>query len=102
MRKNETTFFISCIESHNGVTCEKISRWIKRVLLKAGLNMNMLKPHSSRSASSSAAACTVPVDSVLKAVGWSSEKVFASYYHKTIVNEAALANAVLDKAQAYP
>lgn len=50
---------------------------------KAGVNMEIFKAHSVRSASASAAAAAgVTTSDILKAADWSSETVFQKFYHK--------------------
>jgi integrase len=67
---------------------ETIARWLRMGLSEAGIDMNIFTPHSTRSASTSAMRkANVPLSTILKTAGWSSEKTFAKYYHKKIVTE---------------
>ena len=58
--------------------------------------MNMFSPHSTRSASTSAAHCSnVPLKTILSTAGWSNAKTFATYYNKPIKEVGAFADSVL-------
>lgn len=63
------------MKPYNHASKATIGRWIKTVLKTAGVDINKYKPHSTRSASTSAAVRTVnvPIDKVMKAAGWSNE-----------------------------
>ena len=67
------------------------------MLNKAGVDMEIFKAHSVRSASTSAAAMAgITTEDILKAADWSSEAVFQRFYHKPVrVNE--FSKAVLSK-----
>ena len=59
---------------------------MKMVLHEAGIDVNMFKPHSTRAAlCSKANAKSVPVESIMKAAGWSSENTFRRFYNKPII-----------------
>jgi hypothetical protein len=53
------------------------------MLEQAGINPSIFGAHSTRGASTSAAARSgVTTEDILKAANWSSESVFQRYYHK--------------------
>ena len=57
-------------------------------------DVNIFKPHSRRSASTSKAKlCDVPLAEILDKAGWKSESTFAKFYGKNIV-EDTFANKV--------
>lgn len=86
IRKSDN-FLISFKKPHNSVSRDTISRWIRNLLSRAGIDKTF-KPHSTRAASVSAAArAQVPVDDILQAAGWSSCKTFATYYKKQIKSD---------------
>lgn len=73
-----------------------ISRWVKEVLQEAGVNMSVYKPGSIRHATTSRAkSLGVPVDEIMAAGGWSSSRVFATYYHKRVEVTRKFADKVL-------
>ena len=68
---------------HNPVSTDTISRWVKQHLSSAGVDTSKFKAHSVRSASSSyLAKLNVNVQDIVKAVGWSSERTFQTFYNK--------------------
>ena len=52
----KTQLFIAYIKPHNPVTSSTIARWLKTMLEDAGIDTAILKAHSTRGASVSAAA----------------------------------------------
>ena len=92
LRGSHTTLFL-------GVT---IARWLKVLLGKAGVNTDIFKAHSTRSASTSAAAAAgVTTGDILKVADWSSEAVFQKFYHKpSASNQFGL--AVLSSNSCHP
>ena len=62
-----------------------ISRWVKEVMKAAGINVAKFKPHSTRSASTSKASlCSLPLDQIMSAAGWTSATTSARFYNKAI------------------
>ena len=50
-------------------------------MFDAGVDTSIFKPHSTRSAATSAAKlASVPLDEIMATVGWRSNSVFAGYY----------------------
>ena len=76
-----------------------ISRWVKEVIKAAGTNVAKFKPQNTRSASTSEASlCSVPLDQIMSAAGWTLATTFARFYNKpTDVNSGfADSNLLLD------
>jgi hypothetical protein len=87
LRGENKCLFISYVKPHKPVTKNTISRWLKTVMFRAGIDCNLYKPHSVRSASVSKAKLnSVPIDEILKVAGWSNAKTFGKFYDKVIVN----------------
>ncbi|XP_069121449.1 uncharacterized protein [Argopecten irradians] len=87
LRDNVTQnkLFLSYQKPHTAVSKATISRWIKVVLVKAGVDMTIFTPHSTRAASASAAfRANVPVQTILNTAGWSKESTFAKFYLKPV------------------
>ena len=95
MRGTYTRLFISVKAPHKAVGRNTIRRWTKMGLQKAGINMSMFTPHSTRVASTSKAVRKVPLKTVLQTVGWRRPSTFAVFYNKTVVSGRDFANAVL-------
>ena len=90
-----TRLLISYVKPHGAVTTNTLSRWIKQVLTSSGIDTSIFKAHSTRSASVSKVSNFLPVDVILKHVGWSSDCVFRKHYNKLIVDNNMFQNAVL-------
>lgn len=98
LRANEKALFISFKRPHKAVSTDTIARWVKIVMTNAGVSTDVFKPHSTRAASTSAASnAQVPVDEILRTVGWSTEKTFQRFYNKPICSMGQFAGAVLHK-----
>lgn len=63
---------------------DTIERWVKCVLTNAGNDTNQFGPHSTRSASTSAAKKSgLDMATNIKAVGWSNASTSALFYDKS-------------------
>lgn len=92
----KTQLLISYQKPHNSITSQTLSRWIRTVMERSGIDTRVYKPHSTRSAATSKAiGLKVPIEEVLKKGGWSNSLTFAKYYKKDIHNEDAFQDAVL-------
>lgn len=99
LRDKITVLFITVAKPHRVASKDTISRWIKTTLGLAGIDLTRFKPHSVRSASSSSAAqAKVPVETILKTAGWSTQCTFAKFYNKPMRKQGELALALLDSA----
>lgn len=98
LRGNNTQLFISLQKPHKPVTKGTLAKWIKMVLLFAGIDMSMYTPHSTRAASTSAAAQKIPIDTVLKTAGWKRNCVFRKFYKREITNNTQFSNAILEQS----
>ena len=73
-----------------------ISRWIKVVMRNSRINVEVVKPHSTRAAATSkASASFVPLDQILSTAGCSSASTFAKFYNKQIDTNNSFAESVL-------
>ena len=90
LRGGETRLFISFVKPHQAVSRDTISRWIKNVMIKSGIDVGVFKPHSTRAASTSKAnACQVPIDLILKAASWKGDCTFRKFYNKPFVDDVS-------------
>ena len=86
LRANTRQLFISYIKPYKAVSNSTISRWIKEILHRAGIDIKQFGAHSVRSASTSKAKLNnVSVSDIMDRAGWSNVKTFASFYDKRIV-----------------
>ena len=75
-------------------------RWLRQVLKAAGLNTDLYKAYSTRSAATSTTkAADVPSGDIMAAAGCRSDSIFANLYDRSVHREAsanAFAHAVLN------
>lgn len=85
--EGQTQLLLSYINPHQGVCSSTISRWIKEVLKISGINTEIFKAHSSRSASSTGASLAgASVSEILKMGSWSRESTWQRFYNKPVVS----------------
>ena len=78
------------------ITRDTISRWIRVVMARSGIDVRKFGAHSIRAASTSKAkAMMVPISDIMKTAGWSQENTFAKFYHKEIQLGNSFAEAAL-------
>lgn len=89
--------FITYKRPHHNASVQTISRWIKTMLNKSGIDTSIFSSHSTRHAStSSAAEKGVSLDVIRSAAGWSEKSnTFANFYHRPIVQDCNFAKSVL-------
>ena len=86
--RNSNALMISTIKPHEGASRSTISRWVKQVLLKAGVEKSFTS-HSTRAASTSAARLRgVCLQTIIRTAGWSNARTFARFYNKPVVESA--------------
>ena len=86
-RGMHTRLLISYIQPHKLVTKDSVARWCSDIMQMAGIDTSIFAPHSTRSASTSAAfhnGC--PLKTILEAGGWSNENTFSKFYNKPLEN----------------
>ncbi|XP_060591838.1 uncharacterized protein LOC132746632 [Ruditapes philippinarum] len=82
---NAKKLLLSYVKPYKNVTKDTISRWIKTVMYRSGINIAKYGSHSVRAAAASKAKNSgVPVAVILEKAGWSSESTFAKFYDKAI------------------
>ena len=73
LRKDCKQLFISYVKPHGQVSRDTISRWLKIVMTRGGIDVKKFASHSVRSAAvSKASAKFVSADKVLKVAEWSN------------------------------
>ena len=89
LRGSESKLLISYVRPHHAVSKDTIARWVRTVMMGAGLDVAIFKPHSTRSAATSKAkrAC-VPLTDILKHAGWSNHRTFDRFYNKPVVKDS--------------
>ena len=85
---NVTSLFLTCSKPYKTPHQDTISRWIKNTMKKAGVDTNVFKPHSCRSASTSMGkAQGLPIEQVLKYGSWTNVNTFLKHYCKNVITE---------------
>lgn len=94
---NVSNLLITMKRPYKSATAQSISRWIKQVLGESGVDVAAFSSHSTRHASTSAAAAAgVSIDAIRKAAGWTNtSQVFAKFYHRPIVQDNEFAHRIL-------
>jgi len=66
------------------------------MMVKGGIDINVYKPHSVRSAAASKAkAANASLTEIMQTAGWSSATTFAKFYDREIEQGSSFANSVL-------
>jgi len=96
LRSNYNNLILSFIKPHKPVKSSTISRWIKTVLHKSGIDIKHYTAHSVRSAAASKAKTnSVPLKDILDKCGWSNEKTFSKFYDKSVEYSVEFDKSVL-------
>ena len=83
LRLESDQLLIAIVEPHKPVAPCTIARWLKEVLKMSGIDVSIFTAHSTRSASTSAAADSgITTSDILKAANWSAESVFRKFYYR--------------------
>ena len=78
-------FLLSYIKPHVEVHSLTVSRWIKEILKKTGVDVDVFKGHSTRSASTSKACLSgISVDDIRSRGSWLNESNRQKFYHKQV------------------
>ena len=100
LRGNEKKILITTQPPFRAVAKSTISRWIKTVMQEAGIDTSIFGAHSTRAASSTAAAkMKLSLHTIIKTVGWSNDCTFRKFYHKPVSDSLDFSSAVLGKSQ---
>ena len=76
VRDGHDPFWLSFTKPFKPVSQDTVSRWIKSVMEKAGIDNKIFSAHSTRAAATSAAnANNVSINTIMDAAGWSRERV---------------------------
>ena len=98
-KAQNTRLFLSYTKPYHPVSKSTLSRWVKHVMEKSGIDIKTFRPHSTRSASTSAALRSgVPLDVIMKVAGWSTKCTFAKFYNKDVQKDTDYGSSVLSCA----
>lgn len=96
--QDEETLLLTFKKPHHAATTQSISRWIKHTLEESGVDTKKFTAHSTRHASTSAAARGgVSIETIKKAAGWSmSSTTFFRFYNRPL-QEESFASSIINK-----
>ncbi|MES9879302.1 MAG: tyrosine-type recombinase/integrase [Sedimenticola sp.] len=96
LRGAETQLLISTQSPFKAIARATVSSWIKSVMLKAGIDTKLFTPHSTRAAATSAARTkAMPIETIMKAAGWSQTSTFQKFYSRPIQSASVIQQGVL-------
>lgn len=89
LRKNEEYLILTYKKPYHKATTQSISRWIKDVLTRSGIDIQIFKSHTTRHASTSAAYRSgISIDVIKNTVGWTkNSEVYTKFYNRPLQNE---------------
>ena len=94
-RGTHSKLLLSYAKPHKEVSKDTVSRWIKVVLARAGIDTKQFGAHSVRSAVTSKAKInSVPLENILQKAGWSNVRTFAKFYDRQIITDDKFVRAV--------
>ena len=95
--EGEDNLFITFKKPYHAATSRSISRWIKETLNQSGINTEVFTAHSTRHASTSAAARNgANIETIGQAAGWSkNSSVFARFYNRPLNNTESFAPFII-------
>jgi len=98
--KDTNKLLVAIVKPHKPVTSCTIARWLRETLKLAGIDVSMLTGHSTRGASTSAAAgAGITTAEIMKAADWSTESVFRRHYYRPS-HDVSFGRAVLSTSTA--
>ncbi|CAC5387790.1 unnamed protein product [Mytilus coruscus] len=95
LRFNNTQLFLSFQKPYKPVKNGTIAKWIKQVLILAGIDMTIFTPHSTRGAATSYVSGRIPIATILRTAGWRKDSVFRKFYQRPITNDSSFSKEIL-------
>ena len=85
----QSRLFLAVKKPHQPVKPCTIARWLKVVMEKAGLDVNIFKAHSVRGASTSKAnKLGLSTQQIMDRANWAKARTFYTFYYREIQNDA--------------
>ena len=100
VRNSCDQLFVTIKRPIRAISTQTYSKWIKKCLDRAGIDVSIFSAHSTRHAATSTAAKNgIDVDSIRHTAGWSDQsKVFAKFYNRPVIaNNVDFAKSVLQE-----
>jgi site-specific recombinase XerD len=95
--KNGIFLLLGVIAPYNHVSSSSVSRWIKSVLLEAGIDASFTVHSTRNAAASQAVAQGVPIGSILAAGDWAAESTFTRFYRRPTTTNLSISQAVFSQ-----
>lgn len=97
LRGTITNLFISVSKPYKKISAQTLSRWVKNILTKSGIDTSKFSAYSTRHASTSAANRKgINFDTIRLSAGWSRDsKMFAEVYNRPLMSDKSFAEAIL-------
>ena len=96
LRKGTSRLFLSTLKPHGAAARDTVSKWVKAILLAAGIDFTIFAPHSTRAAATSkAAAKGISISTIMSTAGWEKEDTFRKFYQKPIARDTSFASSIL-------
>lgn len=97
LRGEVEEIFITHKKPYHKATTQTLSRWIKIILEKSGVDTTRYSAYSTRHASTSAAFHKgLDIESIRKAAGWSpNSNMFARFYCRPLIDKDAYAKVII-------
>lgn len=94
LRESNRKLLISTQRPHHAVSSQTVSRWVKNIMIKAGIS-EQYSVHSTRAAATSAAKLSgVALSTIIRTAGWKNAKTFARFYHRSVEHDFTIQNAL--------
>lgn len=93
--RTDSRLFLINQKPYTAASKSTTASWIKIGLRLAGINLDIFTPHSTRSASTSAVAGKIPIDTIIKTAGWAKDCTFRKFYKRPISNDSSFSEALL-------
>lgn len=91
LRGKTTRLFVASIKPHGPISRDTLSNWIKFTMSKAGVDLSIFTPHSTRAASTSAALRQkVPLATILATAGWTGANTFRRFYNRPVTGDPSM------------
>ena len=85
IRGDDKCLFVTIKSPHRGASKDTLTRWVRALMTLAGLDTSIFRPHSVRSASTSAAKRGgASVTEIMSTAGWSSTSTFRRFYDRPV------------------
>ena len=96
--KDTSKLLVATVKPHKPVASCTIARWLRETLRLAGIDVSIFAGHSTRGASTSAAAgAGITTADIMKAADWSTESVFRRHYYRPS-HDVSFGRAVLSNS----